>query len=144
MHSRVGAVKRRKNYKQQREGGLSPVGEPVTRSPAADRARADLANALAEIAALLLATSGNRIVNGTAELAATTNSSQPSRPGLATTPDSDLRLAYTVNDAARLLSISRSTVNKLIKLKLIKTIKLLGKRLIPRAAIEDLLAGNDQ
>jgi excisionase family DNA binding protein len=115
------------------------------RSPAAaDRARADLATAFAEIAALLLATSGNCIANGAAELAATINSSQPSRSGLATTPVLDPRLAYTVNDAARLLSISRSTINKLIKLKILKSTKLLGKRLIPRASIEDLLAGNDQ
>jgi excisionase family DNA binding protein len=139
----LGAVRERRSYKQQTKTGSSHIDGPIIRSPAAaDRAQPDLAAALAEIAAVFRAASDS-IAQGDAELAATINSSQPSRPGLATTPVLD-PLAYTVNDAARLLSISRSTINKLIRLNMLKTIKLLGKRLIPRASIEDLLAGKDK
>jgi excisionase family DNA binding protein len=141
----VGAVRAaRRGHKQQTEAGSPLAVEPIVQSPAAaDRARADLAAALAEIAALLLATSDS-IADVAAELAARNHSPPQSSPGLATTPDLDSRLAYSVTDAARVLSVSRSTVNKLIRLKLLKAIKLLGKRLIPRAAIEDLLKGNEQ
>jgi excisionase family DNA binding protein len=57
---------------------------------------------------------------------------------------SDPRLAFSVNDAARVLSVSDSTINKLIKVKSLRTVKLLGRRLIPRASIEELLARSDQ
>jgi hypothetical protein len=52
---------------------------------------------------------------------------------------SDPRRAYTINDTARILSVSRSTINKMIKLKLLKTIHLLGRHLILRESIEELL-----
>ena len=52
------------------------------------------------------------------------------------------RLAYTINDSARLLSVSRSTIYKLIMLNKLKAIRVCGRRLITRASIEDLLAGN--
>jgi hypothetical protein len=51
----------------------------------------------------------------------------------------DGRLAYTVNEAIRLLSISRGTFYKLKKLKLIDTGKICGRRLITRASILELL-----
>ena len=47
-----------------------------------------------------------------------------------------------MNDTAQILSISRSTIYKLIKMNSLKTIKLCGRRLITRASIEDLLAGD--
>ncbi len=56
-------------------------------------------------------------------------------------PVSDPRLAYSINETARILSISRATVYKAVDHKLLTKIELFGKRLITRASIDDLLAG---
>ena len=61
-------------------------------------------------------------------------------PDPAATPD--LRRAYTVNEAARVLGISRSTIYKMIQIKTLKTIKACGRRLVTRDSIEELLAGD--
>ena len=136
--------KRRGSYKQQFENGPSRAGAANVRSPAkADRAQPDLVAALAEIAALSRAAGGNSIADGDAELAAPNHSPPPSTPGLNATAVPD-RLAYTVNDAIRILSLSRSTINKIVQLNRLKSIKILGRRLITRAAIEDLLKGSEQ
>jgi excisionase family DNA binding protein len=133
---------RRQHDKQQTGNSSSQVGGPKTRlSAVGQRSQSALAAGLGKSTALSRATSGNSIPDGDAKSAATIDSSQPSTLGPDAAAVSEPKLAYSVNDAARLLSISRSTMNKLIKLKMLKTIKLLGKRLIPRAAIEDLLAG---
>jgi hypothetical protein len=135
--------KRQESYKQSTETGLPLAGEAIMRSPAAAGcAQPGLAAALAGSAALSRAISGNSIPDGDAKSAPPNHSPRQPRLGPDASAVSDERLAYTVNDTARLLSISRSSINKLIKLKALKTIKLLGRRLITRAAIEDLLAGH--
>jgi excisionase family DNA binding protein len=138
----IGTVRARRGLRKQKiEEGSPRGGEPSMRSPAAaDRARADLATALASLAALFRAASDS-LADGAAEVAAP-NHSPVLRPEATTV--SDPRLAFSVNDAARVLSVSNSTINKLIKLKSLRTVKLLGRRLIPRASIEELLAGTDQ
>ena len=54
----------------------------------------------------------------------------------------DYRRAYTINETARVLSVSRSTIYKLMKNNSLKTIKLCGRRVVTRDSIEDLLAGH--
>ena len=49
-------------------------------------------------------------------------------------------LAYSVNDACRTLSISRTTLYELIKSGRLETAKVGGKRLIPTAALHRLLS----
>ena len=58
----------------------------------------------------------------------------------AATPD--LRRAYTVNETARVLGTSRSTIYKMGKLDTLRTIKACGRRLVTRDSIEELLAGD--
>jgi hypothetical protein len=59
-------------------------------------------------------------------------------------PAWDGRLAYTVNETIRLLSISRGTLYKLKRLKLLTTVKLCGRRVVTRASILGLLEGRDE
>jgi len=108
------------------------------RSSAVEHSPPNLAAALAEKTALSRATSGDSTPHGAAGSAAPVRSLRQSTLALDV---SDPRRAYTVNDTARILSISRSTIYKLIKLKSLKTIRLCGRRLITRASVEDLLAG---
>jgi excisionase family DNA binding protein len=49
--------------------------------------------------------------------------------------------ALRVNDAAELYGISRSTIYVLMATGALRTVKLAGRRLIPRDAIEALIAG---
>ena len=49
------------------------------------------------------------------------------------------RLCYSVSDAAVRLSSSRSKLFELIKKGELRSIKLDGKRLIPEAALQDLV-----
>ncbi len=117
-------------------------GSEIRPSAVADRAQPDRADALAG-SAPSRTIGGNSALDGGAALAKTINSSN-ARDGPEAAAVFDPRLAYTVNDTVRMLSVSRSTINKMIKLKLLKTIRLLGRRLVLRASIEDLLAGNDK
>ncbi len=48
-------------------------------------------------------------------------------------------VAYRVEDAARALSVSRATVYRLIAAKQLESRKALGRRIIPKAAIEAFL-----
>lgn len=71
---------------------------------------------------------------------ATGSSQEPNlAPDVAATADP--KLAYSINETARILSISRSTVYKAVDHELLTKIELLGKPLITRASIDDLLAG---
>ena len=126
LPSRVGAVRERRSYKQQAKTGSSHIGGPIIRSPAAaDRAQQDLAAALAEIAALL-PRGERKLASPTAPQSLPRQIMRLNNRGHRTGCDgsSDPRRAYTVNETARLLSVSRSTVNKLIKFnKSLKTIR---------------------
>ena len=51
------------------------------------------------------------------------------------------RLAYTVPQACHVLSISRTSLYELINAGTLRTVKLAGRRLIPRTACEAVLAG---
>jgi excisionase family DNA binding protein len=113
---------RERRHKQSKVRSSRPGGRTKQSPVEADRAPSALAAALAEIAALRRAIGGN----------------SQSTPGL---PD---RLAYTVNDTIRVLSLSRATINKLIKSNELKSVRILRRRLITRAAIEDLLKRSEQ
>ena len=63
-----------------------------------------------------------------------------SRNGLAPLPPS-IALAYRVNDAVRISGLSRSSLYALIAEQKLKSIKVGGRRLIPAAALRDLLQG---
>jgi excisionase family DNA binding protein len=107
-----------------------------------DRAEADLTFAIAGSTALSRAGSG--ISSDAAPgAAATIRSPRQSTLAPGATAVSDPRRAYTVNETARILSLSRSTIYKLIQLKRLKTLKLCGRRLIIRDSIEDLLASDE-
>lgn len=72
-----------------------------------------------------------------AKVAAETSREQPDaaagmRPGH--------RLSYSPAEAAGLLGVSRSTVNRLIACGELKSIRALGRRLIPAQSLEDLLS----
>ena len=49
------------------------------------------------------------------------------------------RRAYSVVEAGRLCGLSRSSVYKLIESGKLKTIKILGRRLVPVEALDELL-----
>jgi len=51
------------------------------------------------------------------------------------------RRAYSISEAQQLCCLSRATIYKLIGTGQLKTIKILGRRLIPVEAIESLLKG---
>jgi excisionase family DNA binding protein len=55
-------------------------------------------------------------------------------------PTSDRR-ALRVNEAAILYGLSRSTIYKLMALGTLRTVKVAGRRLIPRDNLEALIAG---
>lgn len=48
------------------------------------------------------------------------------------------RMAYSVNDACRVLSIGRTSLYELVKAGKIKLIKIAGRTLVPRSEIERL------
>lgn len=50
------------------------------------------------------------------------------------------RLTYSVTEAAELLGISRARIFQLIKDGTIESVKLGGRRLVPRSGLEQLLA----
>jgi excisionase family DNA binding protein len=60
-----------------------------------------------------------------------------------TVPDSD-SLAFCVQEAARLIGIGRSTLYVLISTGGLRTIKVRKRRLVPREALLELLAGGVQ
>ena len=121
-------VRERRNYKQQSESSSSRPGEPPPTE--AERTQPDLTSALAGTTTLSRPVSGVSAADGDAGSAARNQSAIP-----------DFRRAFTVNDTARMLSISRSTLYKLIKSHSLTSIKLCGRRLVTRDSIEDLLAG---
>jgi len=49
------------------------------------------------------------------------------------------RRAYSVVEAGRLCGLSRSSIYKLIESGTLKTIKILGRRLVPAEALDELL-----
>jgi excisionase family DNA binding protein len=69
-------------------------------------------------------------------------SSHPPRAGSAAPATPDSRRAYSLNEAARVLGVSRSTIYKAIKCGEIRTIRLCGRCLVVRDSLEELLAGN--
>lgn len=50
---------------------------------------------------------------------------------------------FRINDACRVLGLGRSTIYKLINEGQLKSITIAGRTLIPRQAIEDLIAKAD-
>ena len=62
------------------------------------------------------------------------------RKGLAPLPPS-IALAYRVNDAVRISGLSRSSIYVLMSENKLESIKVAGRRLIPAAALRDLLQG---
>lgn len=54
------------------------------------------------------------------------------------------RRALHVNEAAALYGISRSTIYVLMARGTLRTVKIAGRRLVPRDAIEALIAGGAQ
>jgi excisionase family DNA binding protein len=53
--------------------------------------------------------------------------------------DRGQRMLYTIAEACRLLSISRSTLYKLIQLDLLKSCKVAGRRLVPHESLQALI-----
>lgn len=49
-------------------------------------------------------------------------------------------LSYPVDEAARILGVSRRSLYELISSRRLTSVKLCGRRLVPRAALEQLLA----
>ena len=60
-------------------------------------------------------------------------------PPTGTTP----KAAYDINEACRVLGISRPTIYKLIGAGRLRTVKFGTRRLVPVSAIEELLRGCD-
>jgi excisionase family DNA binding protein len=58
--------------------------------------------------------------------------------GVANAMSEDPRLAYRVNEAAKLLGVSRRTIERRIKDKTLKTTKMLGVRLIEAESVKAL------
>ena len=58
------------------------------------------------------------------------------------TPLPSDRRALRVNDAAVIYGISRSTIYKLMALGTLRTVKVAGRRLIPRDNLEALIGGS--
>jgi len=58
-------------------------------------------------------------------------------------PDPELpRLAYTVHEAAKMLSVSHWTLRRIIKEKRIQTFRINSSILITRKALEDFVNGS--
>jgi excisionase family DNA binding protein len=53
----------------------------------------------------------------------------------------EAKRALTVDEAARLYSVSRSSLYNLIKAGRLPDVKMAGRRLLPRDALEDLISG---
>jgi excisionase family DNA binding protein len=53
--------------------------------------------------------------------------------------DTQSRRAYSVVEAGRACGLSRSSIYKLIESGKLKTIKILGRRLVPAEALDELL-----
>lgn len=62
----------------------------------------------------------------------------PTRAALCTAE----RLAFTIDEALKIIPIGRTTMFALIASGELRTIKLRGRRLIPRSALEDLVGGS--
>jgi excisionase family DNA binding protein len=60
------------------------------------------------------------------------------------TPSANDRRALRVNEAAALYGISRSTIYVLMARGTLRTVKIAGRRLVPKDAIEALIAGGGQ
>ena len=60
--------------------------------------------------------------------------------GLTPLPPS-IALAYRINDAVRISGLSRPSIYVLISENKLESIKVAGRRLIPAAALRDLLQG---
>lgn len=58
-----------------------------------------------------------------------------------TTQASDVRLTYTIDEAAVLLGVSRNFAYAQVEKGAIPSVRLGRRRLIPRAALEKLLGG---
>jgi len=133
---------RRGNFKQQAGSGSPPVGELAKSSAVVPRSQPGLAVALTESTALSRAISGTPGPECDTGSAPNNQSPRQSRLALNAALGPDLRRAYTVNEAARILSLSRSSIYKMLKYtKSLKSLKLCGRRLITRESIEDLLKG---
>ncbi len=52
-----------------------------------------------------------------------------------------VRLSYSVNEAAVLLGVSRSTVNRMIASGDLQSVTALSRRLVPKQALDQLLGG---
>lgn len=61
-------------------------------------------------------------------------------PGALPMPPGAVRIAHSVENAATLLDVGRTTVFELIRTGKIKAVKLGGRTLIPDAALRDFLA----
>lgn len=64
-----------------------------------------------------------------------------SLPGGLPLPPGAVRLAHSVENAAALLDVGRTTVFELIRTGRLRAVKLGGRTLIPDAALRDFLAG---
>jgi len=60
------------------------------------------------------------------------------------TPPANDRRALRVNEAAALYGISRSTIYVLMARGTLRKVKIAGRRLVPRDAIEALISGGAQ
>ena len=61
-----------------------------------------------------------------------------------TSTKSDEKRALRVNEAAAQYGISRSTIYKIMAEGTLRTVKIGGRRLIPRDALEALIAGGQK
>ena len=53
-----------------------------------------------------------------------------------------MKVAYSISEAMQVLGVSRSFVMKLLQTGKLRSVKVGRRRLIPRAAIDDLLSGD--
>jgi hypothetical protein len=72
----------------------------------------------------------------------TISPSHPPRGGPGAPAEPDLRRAYTINECTHVLGVSRSTINKMIKQTMLRTLKACSTRLVTRYSVEELLAGD--
>ena len=134
----------REPHGQQADEGSSYIGEPIARASAAgERAQPDLTSALAGSTAVSRATSAASIADDDAGSAARNPSLRQSTRGPDAAALPDARRCFTVNDTAQMLSISRSTIYKLIKSNILQTIKVFGRRLVIRDSVEKRLKGDE-
>jgi excisionase family DNA binding protein len=72
------------------------------------------------------------------------NESPELKPSPAGQPGSPEVLAYRVGDAVLVSGLSRTTLYSLMAKGLLRTVKVGGRRLIPRDALAELLQPNDR